>query len=81
MKEIIKYFECIIKENSGRYARIDLEINNLATVISNVRKHFIMNVKVLTSMQIKGLQKFIKKISTHLLTVLTKYVILQPIST
>jgi len=37
--------ECIMKENNGRYASIDLGVNNLATVTSNVRKPFIINGK------------------------------------
>lgn len=37
--------ECKMKESNGRYASIDLGINNLATVTSNVRKPFIINGK------------------------------------
>ncbi len=37
--------ECEMKESNGRYASIDLGINNLATVTSNVRKPFIINGK------------------------------------
>ena len=45
-KMIIGYQkECIIKEWNGRYAGIDLGLNNLATVTSNVREPFIINGK------------------------------------
>lgn len=37
--------ECTVKEENGRYASIDLGLNNLAAVTSNVRKPFIMNGK------------------------------------
>lgn len=37
--------ECEAKEDNGRYASIDLGVNNLATVTSNVTKPFIINGK------------------------------------
>lgn len=37
--------ECKVKQENGRYASIDLGLNNLATVTSNVIKPFIINGK------------------------------------
>lgn len=46
LKIIIGYQkECEGKENNGRYASVDLGVNNLATITSNVRKPFIINGK------------------------------------
>ena len=49
--------ECRMKEDNGKYAGIDLGLNNLATVTSNVRKPFIINGKPCKSINQKGIYK------------------------
>lgn len=46
---IYEVAEEVLKEDNGKYASIDLGLNNLATVVSNVSKPFIINGKPLKS--------------------------------
>lgn len=70
-----------LKENNGRYAAIDLGVNNLATVSFNIKEGFIINGKPLKSInqfynkrlaELKEKASKYGKTSTHKINTLTR---------
>lgn len=59
--------ECEVKENNGRYASIDLGLNNLAAITSNGMKAFMMNGK-----PCKSINQYANKITAKLKSLLPK---------
>ena len=65
MEVVYDIKECELKEDNKRYCGIDLGINNLATVTSNVSRSYIINGK-----PIKSINQYYNKKKSHLQSLL-----------